>query len=104
MPAEALVYSQSCSMDPGQAFKVYGMIASHPEFSGMGMIINPDRRTYTPIQDTCVRNKEVLVTFLIPRQGVDMPAFYREFYNTLNHLESALPGTKEREHYRPTAA
>ena len=86
-------YPMACSMTPSQAAGVGEMIKS--KFSAIGIIVNPDRRTYGPLQAEKVPVGQVLVTFCMPREGVNMVDFFREFNNTLNQ-ESTAMAQKER--------
>lgn len=95
MPDNPTTYLQTCSMRPGDVVNVGGMILSrYPE---IGMTVNPDRSTYPPFQAKQIPEGNVLVTLVIPREGVCMRAFYGEFSKALNQeLTVAIQGERER--------
>ncbi len=95
MSGEPNTYSQTCSMKLGEVAHVCEMIASHDEFSGIGVTIYLDRRTYDPSPAGQTSGEKALVTFRIPLEGITMPDFFREFSNTLNQ-ESTVMAQKER--------
>jgi hypothetical protein len=80
-------------MRPDEAARVSQMIAV--EFSAIVITVNSNRETYDPSLAGQIPEGNVLVTFEIPREGVSMPDFYKEFFNALNQ-ESSMP-QKERE-------
>ena len=96
MPVESATYSQPCSMKPDQANRVYQMIASHSEFSRIGISINLDRETYDQFIARQIPKEEVLVIFRIPDEGVCMPIFHAELSKALIQ-ESTVSSQRERE-------
>jgi hypothetical protein len=97
MPDESDTYPVTCVMEPAQADNVCEMIKYHPEFSGIQMVINRDRKTYSRFQSEQIQEGEVLVTFCIPHTGVIMFDFFREMNRTLNHESVTIQRERARE-------
>ncbi len=76
-------------MSLGDVTKVQEMIASHPEFLAIKTTVN-ERICYRTIKAEEIRPYQVLVTFYIPRDGVDTVIFYREFRLALNRESTAV--------------
>lgn len=90
-------YLQTCSMKLDEVTKVSQMIKFHVEFSTIGITVNSDRETYSLSQARQIPEGNVLVTLMIPREGVYMPAFYREFSKALNQESTVvIQGERER--------
>lgn len=94
MSDEPATYLQTCSMSLNQVARVHQM--AHDKFPNIKMTINEDRGTYSPLQAKQIPEGEVLVIFRIPKEGVYMPEFYKEFFRVLNP-ESVVAIQKERE-------
>lgn len=95
MPDKPTTYLQACWMEPSAVASVRGMIASHTEFSGIG-ITTPDRETCDPFLAKQIPEGKVLVIFAIPYEGIYMPHFFGEFNKILNQ-ESTVATQGERE-------
>lgn len=98
MSTQSTTYSYVCSMKPDQATRVAQMIGSHAEFSGIKTTINQDSETSCPTPARQAPAGEIWVTFEIPREGISMPDFYKEFNNALQPPETmaAVQAEKER--------
>lgn len=88
-------YSQSCSMRPVEVFKLYKMVALHPEFSSLRISVNPKRSTFRPFQAETIPQGYMLVTLDIPRR-FNMVNFFGEFSKALNQ-ESSIMSHGERK-------
>src|SRR5260221_10125667 len=88
-------YPIGCSMRLADAHKVEEMIAHTYAFSSIGITINRDRETYSPVQVEHIPVGEVLVVFDIPETGINMVNFFTEFSNVLN--DGLTHGRKESE-------
>ncbi len=84
-------------MKPDEVARVSQMIKSSVEFSAIEITVNSNRETYHPSQAKQIPEGNVLVTLVIPREGVYMPAFYGEFGRVLNQeLTVVIKGERER--------
>ena len=82
-------------MKPDEIFKLYKMIAFHPEFSSLRISVNPKRSTYHPFQEATIPEGYMLVTLNIPRR-FNMVNFFGEFSKALNQ-ESSIMSHGERK-------
>src|SRR3989338_8008928 len=95
MSDEPTTYIISCPMEFNHTISVFRMITTHPEFSGIRIIDNPDGETNGSFSVMQIPKGEMLITFSIPR-CVYMPDFFREFSKALNQQETTVAIQKER--------
>ena len=96
MSGEIGTYQMACSMKLTQASNIRNMIKYSTEFSRIEIDINADRKTYNPAQSEKVPIGEVLVTFCIPCEGINMIDFFGEINKTLNRDSTAVHGERVR--------
>lgn len=94
--SENTTYQKACALSLSEAAKISYLITTRPEFSVIGMTINPDRDTYDSFQAECVPEGKALVTFEIPCESIHMPDFYKEICNIRNN-ELNISVQRERE-------
>lgn len=73
----------SCSMRVGEIVKLLRMIATHPEFSEVAVVVNSNRSTFPPAQAATISPREALVNIKIPLT-TNMPSFFGSFSKALN--------------------
>lgn len=80
MPDVSEAYPLVFFLDSEEVPRVSYWLESHDEYSGLvKMIVNSDRGTFSPLLGERCTDGRVLVTVWVPREGVDLPRFNKEF-------------------------
>ncbi|MCX6731199.1 MAG: hypothetical protein NTZ55_05105 [Candidatus Roizmanbacteria bacterium] len=88
-------FSLACPMKCGEVVRLLQMIAAHAEFTGIGVSVNADRKTFLPFQEESIPKNNALVLLEIPRDTC-MPYFFGELVAALNDKPQAtLHGGKK---------
>lgn len=70
-------------MECGEVVRLLKMIATHAEFTGIGITVNTDRKTMLPFQAQKIPKDSALVTLEIPHD-IYLPYFFGELVAALD--------------------